>query len=315
MCTLGNSYIQVFLDGISMCCPAWNSGGIIPLRGRTYKEAWESDDFEGIYCFESCPRGGGERVEYRYPRKVKRIMVACDETCNICCQTCRNNIIVTAPEKIVKCLQDIEQSFGQDLESLELCGSGDPIASSVVRNWLSNLDSERFPNLKSIYLQTNGLLFTESFWKGLNSFVQSRINKVIVSIDAATKETYEKIRRGGKWETLQERLHYISSIDSIRSLAFCFVVQRDNYKEILDFYNMCKTLAKGKNFEVLYQQVQLWGNRISEEEFNRQNIFSSSNSEELQELGRQLREVRKKRETLLQISDIPKLPKDQLKMV
>ena len=315
MCTLGNSYAQLFLDGISMCCPAWNSGGIIPLNGRTYKEAWESEDFCKIYCFDSCPRKKAEGIWYSSNRKLRRVMIAFDETCNIRCQTCRNCIIRTDPVEISKRLLDLEQSFGNTLQALELCGSGDPIASPTIRKWLSSLTEEQFPQLNQIYLQTNGLLFNRSFWNGLSPFVKTRLSKVIVSIDAACQEPYEKIRRGGKWDTLQKSLKFISSLPEIPNLAFCFVVQRDNYKEIVDFYDMCKGFAGNKPFEVLYQQVQLWGDRISEKEFERQNIFASTDQEELQELGRQLREVRKRRGTLLQITDMPQVPLNKLKLV
>jgi len=56
---------------------------------------------------------------------------------------------------------------------------------------------------------TNGQLLTEEV---VRACIDSNISEVIFSIDGATKDTYEAIRRGGKWDRLCENLELLGSI-------------------------------------------------------------------------------------------------------
>lgn len=315
MCTLCFRYMQIYPEGASVCCPAWNKAGIVPFNGRTLKEIWTCEEFEkgrkaitnynsGEFCLNACPYYRGVEEAGTVVEKVPtRIMVSFDETCNIRCQTCRKEIIVSNQEKVKKMFEDLEESFGQTLEALEISGSGDPIASKVSREWIQGLTQDRFPKLKQIYLQTNGLLLTEEFYRNLSDFVKSRLSKIIISIDAATKETYEKIRRGGNWEKLQTNLQFLSK-EWNKPIAFCFVVQRDNYTEIVDFYQ--KMSQQFPKAQILYEMVAHWGeDRCSLEDFNRMNVAEDTTKEVRKELRRQLNSVLGKQKVILQ-GEVPR---------
>src|SRR3954470_9048975 len=56
---------------------------------------------------------------------------------------------------------------------------------------------------------TNGLLLTPEV---VQACIDSKISEIIFSIDGATKETYEEIRRGGKWERLLEKMELLKSM-------------------------------------------------------------------------------------------------------
>jgi sulfatase maturation enzyme AslB (radical SAM superfamily) len=94
---------------------------------------------------------------------------------------------------------------------------------------------------------TNGSLLTEKIIENLALWNV----KLAVSIDAPDKETYEKIRRGGKFEVLIKTLELIKKYknthpDFITELHF--VIQKENYKlleQTLDFaakYNFTKVV-------------------------------------------------------------------------
>lgn len=299
MCNLCTNYIQLFDGFISICCPAWNSLGMVPLEGKTFKEVWNSPKIQKAIssnemCFTSCPYYNKVGTVTGKPG-ITRVMVSFDETCNLKCQTCRTKILKSDPEVLQKRFKELEEDF-KDLEDIEISGSGDPIASPVTRRWLQSLTREKFPKLKTITIQTNGLLFTEKFYRSLPEFVRERLKKVIVSIDAVNKETYEKIRIGGDWGKLQKNLKFLSTLNLGR--VFCFVVQRDNYLQIEEF---CK-MAESYHARAYYEQVAWWQSRVSKEEFDRQNIFADSNPEVRRELRRQLKAVQRK--SMLQL-DIP----------
>src|ERR1035438_3593382 len=50
---------------------------------------------------------------------------------------------------------------------------------------------------------TNGQLLTEEI---VQTCIDSKVTEIVFSIDGATAETYEHIRRGAKWDRLLERL-------------------------------------------------------------------------------------------------------------
>ena len=64
------------------------------------------------------------------------------------------------------------------------------------------------------------------------------IDILSVSIDAARAETYERLRRPGKWPILMKNLELMAEMrrsGSIRRLEINFVVQEENYREIPEF--------------------------------------------------------------------------------
>lgn len=304
MCNLCKSYVQLFREGLSVCCPAWNRLGIIPKEGRTYMQIWKSEKVQEYLeaaaqsnsnlCYSTCPYYR-EGESARGLPKITRVMISFDETCNIRCQTCRNRIIKTPSEELQANLRELEQDFSE-ITDLELCGSGDPFASPVIRDWILNLSEEKFPNLRSIFIQTNGLCFTERIYKRLPEFVKNRLTKVIVSMDAPDKALYEKIRRGGNWDKLQKNLKFLASTDVY--LAFCYVVQTDNYDRCIDFYDYCQGIKEGS--QVMYQQVMRWGDRVTEEEWKRQNIYENEDPDIREELRHQLLAVSRKPNILMQ---------------
>jgi molybdenum cofactor biosynthesis enzyme MoaA len=89
---------------------------------------------------------------------------------------------------------------------------------------------------------TNGMLFPEKWSKISN--MAPMIREIQISIDAASKETYEKIRRGGKWERLRDSINYMQELKRRKELSFalqaCFVVQASNYNEIPAFVDLSR---------------------------------------------------------------------------
>jgi MoaA/NifB/PqqE/SkfB family radical SAM enzyme len=95
------------------------------------------------------------------------------------------------------------------------------------------------------------------------------VNACDISIDAATKDTYEnKTRIRGNWDVLMERLDFIINIPTISHYRFSFVSQDCNYKEMYQFYELIKNLnwKSDKKFEVFFNHILNW-NTFSDEEY------------------------------------------------
>ena len=125
-------------------------------------------------------------------------------------------------------------------------------------------------------------LFIQINWNKIKS-AQPFIKTAEISIDAAKAETYHKVRKGGKWDLLIKNLKFIDTLTQVHSIILSFVIQNDNYKEIVPFYRLMKDIFKNqKNITVQYYKILNWG-VLSEEEFTEKAIWNKShpNYEEL----------------------------------
>jgi len=119
-------------------------------------------------------------------------------------------------------------------------------------------------HLKWLRLLTNGTLFTPEKWKELRSHTDAKI-MMTVSIDAATKETYESIRRGGHFDQLEKNMEYAAELrkrGELSYLRFNFVVQRKNYQEMIPFVEWGERLGIDECF---FTKILNWGTYTREE--------------------------------------------------
>jgi radical SAM protein with 4Fe4S-binding SPASM domain len=204
-------------------------------------------------------------------------ILSCDPTCNLTCPTCRRTYLTLSNEEINrldKMLNEKILPLMNKAEKLMLLTSGDFLCSPSIMNFLKKLKSDECPKLR-IQIYTNAQLFTRERWKEFTNLNDFHL-ELAISIDAAQKETYEKMRRGGKWETLQENLAFISELrenNIINYLMINFLIQEDNYQEIEDFVKM------GLRFGVdcvVFQRISNWG-AMSLEEFAQKNICDENN--------------------------------------
>ena len=177
-----------------------------------------------------------------------------DDSCNLKCPSCRLHVIMAKPNEIIKIdnITDfIKNNYSKEARKLAITGSGDPWASKSFRKFLFEFDPKLWPKLDDIYLTTNANLFNEKNWQRIEK-AHPYVKSVEISIDAATKDTYEnKTRIGGNWEVLMENLDFISTIPTIQNLRCSFVTQLDNYKEMREFAELIY-----KKFENRIQKQQ-----------------------------------------------------------
>ena len=305
-CKIPFERITISASGnVSTCCSFWLPEPI----GNIFEEPdlekiWNSDTAQKIRLsminetFEFCNH---EYCPYLLkgmlkPKKKKTILnnnitntrlstgprilaVSYDYTCNLYCKSCRSKILALSKKKIdffLKFQKNLLQtSFFRNVEELTLSGSGDPFASQVCLTLLQNIKVERFPDLK-ITLMTNGVLFTPENW-GKISDCHYAVNFIKISIDAATKETYSKVRRGGDFDKLINNLSFISGLKQNKELKLqaVFLMQKDNYKEMPMFVN----LMKKYNFDrIHFSKIKNWGT-YTEEEFKQVAIHRKDHPE------------------------------------
>jgi len=200
-----------------------------------------------------------------------QIRLAIDDSCNLRCPSCRPNMIFhkagTAFKRGVRLADRVNDWLSTRREPVQVhIGSdGDPFASQVYRHFMEQTPK----NDKIKYsILTNGLMFKE-FHSRVPAVI-GNLKEIGVSIDGATKETYELLRLGGKWEKILENLQCIVEQKEKNGFDFVmhYVVQRNNFHEMSDI------VALAKKFKV----DRLWLNKIEDwnvmDNWSHQDIFS-----------------------------------------
>jgi len=206
------------------------------------------------------------------PKKTSdfRLSLCYDNSCNLACKSCRSKKIFE-PEGDKARLDALHFEVKRNLSKLKRniwCGNGEAFYSEYLR------DIFLYENpLKNITFFTNGLLFNADNW----SLLKSKYDHITMrfSIDAATKETYSIIR-GGNWELLCRNLKYAAQLRSkgeIDHIELAFVVQRDNFREMIAFVNWGKELRVDG---ILFQPIVDWG-LLSADDFFDINVVNEYN--------------------------------------
>jgi hypothetical protein len=193
-----------------------------------------------------------------------------DRSCNLKCPSCRLDYIQTEGEERKKSekIQEIILCDAMDnVNELYITASGDGFGGEFWRNLLKSITMEKYPDTRNLHLHTNGNGWTRKMWNSLSNLHDIPRITAEISIDACTEETYNKIRVGGNWKTLQKNLHFIfTDIPNLDFVRMTFVVQDNNYKEMIGFIMMSDYFQKLNNMrtEVNFIHINNWGTFTNE---------------------------------------------------
>ncbi len=293
-----NPFKQVDLEengACYTCCSAWLPTPMGNARSASMRELWNGPVMRRIresiydgsfrYCrHDRCPviqndslptieEAENDPVYGEAVRQRKTtldtlpivINMVNDRSCNLYCPSCRTERINITDGKPFDRIADIQARFLADWLAapndadftISITGSGDPFASRAYRELLYTLDGNAYPNMK-IALQTNGVLLTPRNWQRMSG-VHGNISNILISLDAATAETYAVTRRGGHWETLMancERLGQLRRDGEIRQLRYDFVVQAANFREMPAFVELARRLGGDRAY---FSRLVDWG--------------------------------------------------------
>jgi len=184
-------------------------------------------------------------ADYR-TKSVDFLTFGFDQTCNLSCPSCRTHRIVEKTSASIEKARAVEEKLVDLLPKvkvLHINPAGEMFASKPSRKLLEMIDDERCPQLV-LDIISNGTLFTEEEW---NKFpgIHNKVRSVRVSIDAARKQTFEKLRRLGRYEPFIENMRFLSQLrasGTIPQLKFSFTYQLDNFREMPEFVEFCASM-------------------------------------------------------------------------
>jgi MoaA/NifB/PqqE/SkfB family radical SAM enzyme len=263
----------VLIDKKGSCyaceCQSWlpQSIGNLQLKkleeivGSTMHKTLQASIMDGTYryCNEhQCSYIKNKGINDAWDRDhIRYLRLAIDDSCNLQCPSCRKKMIFhkegSAYQLGIKLADKINDwlSLCQHPLQVHMGSDGDPFASHVYRHFM-----EQTPRRNNITysILTNGLMIKDFYHK--IPHIIDNLQELGVSIDGASKSTYEKLRLGGKWDKINENLEFISKLKDRFNFKFRlhFVVQKENYHEMEDI------ILLGKK----YDADRVWLNKMED---------------------------------------------------
>ena len=249
------------------------------INSKMHKHLQESiTDRTYRYCNEhQCSYIKSNTVLHGQPERIQHLRLAIDDSCNLRCPSCRKGLIFYKEGsqykkriRLADKINDWLHTYNYPMQ-VHIGSDGDPFASHVYRHFMKHTPVRN--NIKYSIL-TNGLM-VKDFYPQVPHIIEN-LTELGVSIDGATKETYEKLRLGGKWDSINRNLECIAELKEQHNFRFVLhmVVQKDNWQEIPAMVELGERLGID---ELLFNKIQDWntGQDINEmlppdnEEYNR----------------------------------------------
>jgi len=156
--------------------------------------------------------------------------------CNLNCIMCaRGEMNRKLGDMRLSTLRKIIDESKEYIEYVDLQSLGEPL---LHRSFIKMIEYCKANNVKCGF-STNASLLDE---EKSNDILSSGVNHVTLAFDGATKETYEKIRRGAKYDTVVTNIKHFLKLKNDKN-SNCFVViqciyMRETEKEVRAFREM-----------------------------------------------------------------------------
>jgi molybdenum cofactor biosynthesis enzyme MoaA len=311
LCTIPWNSINIGLNGdVFLCqCEAWMPSTVgniwdddLPtILSNAYSQRIRQSIVDGDYqyCNESVCNilitDQLTTVDSVYPEYLRElmqdgrqwrmptnIMLALDSTCNLSCPSCRTQVVKKDDEDEER-IRYVSDTLRKNLFStptkeqinLTVSTSGELFASSVLMNMVNEIDLNIIPNLK-LQIQTNGLLIPDR-WHRIAA-KHHCISTITVTVDAASGDTYELIRRGGRWPDMIRALEFVAEQRALLGfeLKLRMVIQQRNYREAAAFYQLAQQYGADL---VEYTRLTDW-HTWSPDEFRKHDVLDPEHPEE-----------------------------------
>ena len=166
----------------------------------------------------------------------------------------------------------IDEGVSKGLKSIRLNYINEPL---IRKDIVKFIEYARNAGILDIYFSTNGSLLTDDVSKHL---IKSGLFRLQVSLDAFTKETYEKIRTGGNFDEVIKRVLRFIEIrnelgEALPTLRVNFVKNETNQHELDDFVKFWEDKADSIGIQDLVGMMNGYG-KLSDEELKEKELSS-----------------------------------------
>jgi len=138
-------------------------------------------------------------------------------------------------------------------------GYGEPLLDPELHSFISNLKKI---GIKEVFISSNASALNRE--KSI-ALLESGLDQIDLSVDAFTKETYEKIRRGLKFEVVIKNIkQFIKLRNESRAktrIRFRYVIQEDNHQEFAKFSSYWRELLTDEDI-ISGKKIHTFGGNI-----------------------------------------------------
>lgn len=252
--------LGIFGDVTPCCLEFTNRHSFGDIKEKSFEEIWNGEiarDFRRSMLdgsFKYCNRDlcmldeGGLLVDAdgytEYADWPKEVELGVSTVCNVRCKMCRDN---NKPIEIEKDKSFREKMFKRYMEivphiqTLFLNSFGEALIDDYCKKIIKEAVKIN-PKLR-INLLSNGIFCNEKKFKEYN--ILDKTDWVQCSIHAATKETYDKIVRGGDFKKVQKNVEWLAKEKKkgrFKKITLNFVVQSLNFHEMVLFAQWAESL-------------------------------------------------------------------------
>ena len=190
-----------------------------------------------IEQFHKTEEGSSLTVDF-----PKNLMIEITNACNLRCVMCYNRLMKRKKgfmdEETFQLVLNNAKKIG--IEMIGLYTTGEPFLHPKIYDIIKLAKRMGF---RYVYITSNGVLLDKD---RIDRIFESGLDSIKFSIDAASRETYDKLRPGGDFDRvfsnvkmLRERRDKLNS--KLRIFA-SFVVTNKNQEELEQFRELCKDL-------------------------------------------------------------------------
>lgn len=206
-----------------------------------------------VSMFGPAPRLGCHETEVDWTRTLAplgpgrlKVIIDVSNKCNLRCQMCHFSFddVFHQPAHHMRpeLFERIAASLLPQAHTLVLSAGNEPLMSPWFPEILRLVAPYKIP---AVYFLTNAQLLTP---KIAEAVIEAGVTQVQISADGATKETYERIRRGARFETLLRNIQYLTERKrerqrSLPRLQFNVVLMKSNLEELGLFVDLAEQLG------------------------------------------------------------------------
>jgi molybdenum cofactor biosynthesis enzyme MoaA len=203
--------------------------------------------------YGAAPKLGEDETEVDWTRTLAplgpgRLKVTIDVSnkCNLRCQMCHFSFddVFHQPAHHMRpeMFERIAASVLPHAHTVVLSAGNEPLMSPWFTEILRLVAPYKIP---SVYFLTNAQLLTKKISEAV---IEAGVTEVQISADGATKETYERIRRGARFETLLRNIQYLTGRKqelqrSSPRLQFNVVLMKSNLEELEHYVDLAEQLG------------------------------------------------------------------------
>ena len=189
------------------------------------------------------------------------ISSACQLRCPLC-PIGTDSLTRKAQSMTMETYKAVVDDVGNALYHINLNGMGEPTLNKNIEEMI------KYAKKKNIYvdLYSNFQLQDQKMIEGL---ITSKLDAVLIAVEGATKESYEKYRIGGKFETILENIRYlVETRKRLKSVTPEINVQFINFDYNHSELNQMKELVRNLGADNLYvkRPFLFWGSDDKEKD-------------------------------------------------